>query len=105
MTLKPLITKLFPSLTDDQLPSSGPGHGGLASVENGPPTIGTKPTRTPPLGAHYASASGLSSINENFTSEEILGMDLRGHKYVDKGSISTGESAEALPRLDAGKLV
>ena len=50
MTLKPLIARLLPGLCEERLLSADPAHGGvnLFPIGGNPPTIGTKPMRTPP---------------------------------------------------------
>jgi len=64
MTLKPLIAKLFPGLTDERLSSSDPDFHGAYAVGGHPPTIGTKPMRTPPANPD-TSLSVFSSIDED----------------------------------------
>jgi hypothetical protein len=58
MTLRPLIAKLFPGLTEERL-SSGDGEDCIGGT---PQTIGTKPMRTPP-GHQETSIDGSLDID------------------------------------------
>jgi len=62
MTLKPLIAKLLPDLAQECISSADPDLRGVYSDGRHPPTIGTKPMRTPP-GYPDTSLSMFSSIN------------------------------------------
>ena len=66
MTLKPLIVKVFPGIVEVRLSSSDRDQNWELSMSPGPPTIGTKSTRTPQrTQGDTLSASRLSNINED----------------------------------------
>ena len=74
MTFKPLVTKIFPNLIDER-PRSGDveQHHGSPGTQR-PPTIGTKPTRSPLQDAHDLSGTDSTAATLETVYEDEIGV-------------------------------